>query len=900
MGLFKPRVRFIGSVKRVVTKQGVQQLDTTQHQQLRRQVSLLGRLLGEVIVASEGAVVFDAVEKIRKLSKATRAEEHASYQQLQNVLAQLDESHLLPVARAFSHFLTLANIAEQRHAVSRVMDEQFSATQELESVFELLSTSGIEAKDMQEHVAALNIDLVLTAHPTEIIRRTVIHKYDEISRCLDELELSGRTEREERLINKRLSELISQIWHSQDFRSQRPTPIDEARWGFAVIENSLWQAVPNFLRRLDSSLCAASGAGVPLGIAPVRFSSWMGGDRDGNPNVTASVSREALLLSRWQAADLYLKDVSELIDELSMSRCNSALRALAGESAEPYRVVLKSLRIKLRNTLRYLEQALDGKPAVMEGIVTDTNQLREPLLCCYHSLVNCGMHEIANSKLLDSLRRVDCFGVHLLRLDFRQEASVHTDLLSELTQHLGLGDYAQWAEAEKLAFLRSELANPRPLISDDWRPSDASYELLQTARLIAEQPAEAIGAYVISMASNASDVLAVELLLKACNCTQGIPVVPLFETLDDLENAASVVDALLGDAAYREKINHTLMIMIGYSDSAKDAGVMTAAWAQYRAQEELLAVCAKHPIALTLFHGRGGTIGRGGAPAHSALLSQPPGSLKSGLRVTEQGEMIRTKLGISSIATKTLALYASAILQANLLEPPEPKQEWRHAMDRLADRSCEHYRFWVQKNPEFVRYFRQATPEVELAKLRIGSRPARRRADNSISSLRAIPWIFAWSQNRLLLPAWLGAAQALAEFTAPAEQKLLKEMQQAWPFFATRLSMLEMVFAKSDANLSAHYDASLVDQPLLSIGEQLRKQLVLDTDTLLAIIDSHALLEDQSWAKTTIGLRNVYTDPLNVLQVEFIKRDRLAPDPVLDEAIMITIAGIAAGLRNTG
>ncbi len=870
------------------------------HQLLRRQVSLLGRLLGEVIVDAEGAPVFEAVEKIRQLSKAARAEPQSDYHQLQAVLAELDENHLLPVARAFNQFLALANIAEQRHAVSRAMDEQFSATKELESVFDLLTTSGVAASELEANVAALQIDLVLTAHPTEIIRRTLIHKHDEISRCLDELELSGRTQREEALITTRLRELISQIWHSQDFRSQRPTPVDEARWGFAVIENSLWHAVPGFLRRLNSSLLAAGAKGIPLEAAPVRFSSWMGGDRDGNPNVTAKVSREVLLLCRWQAADLYLKDVSVLIDELSMSRCNSALRSLAGETQEPYRVVLKSLRKQLRKTMKYLEQSLEGQRPSSAGIITDIEQLWQPLLCCYNSLVNCGMADIANSKLLDSLRRVQSFGVHLIRLDFRQEASVHTQLMSELTQYLGLGDYAQWNETERLSFLNAELTNPRPLIPVDWQPSEESNELLTTCRLIAKQPEAAIGAYVISMASNASDVLAVEVLLKASGCRQAIPVVPLFETLADLENAASVVDTLLSDASYRRKIGHSLMIMIGYSDSAKDAGVMAAAWAQYRAQEELLSVCSNHDTELTLFHGRGGTIGRGGAPAHSALLSQPPGSLKGGLRVTEQGEMIRTKLGLSSIAIKTLALYTSAILQANLLEPPKPKQEWRQVMDGLATRSCDHYRYWVQQNPDFVRYFRQATPELELAKLRIGSRPSRRRSDNSISSLRAIPWIFAWSQNRLLLPAWLGAAQALGELLQQGERDVLKDMQDQWPFFATRLSMLEMVFAKSDADLSAFYDASLVEDPLQFIGQQLREQLASDTQTLLAIIESESLLENESWAKTTIGLRNVYTDPLNVLQVEFLKRDRKNPDPLLDEAIMVTIAGIAAGMRNTG
>ncbi len=510
------------------------------------------------------------------------------------------------------------------------------------------------------------------------------------------------------------------------------------------------------------------------------------------------------------------------------------------------------------------------------------------------------MGSIADSALLDTLRRIRCFGLHLVRHDVRQESSVHEDLFSELTEYLGLGDYRQWSEEQRLEFLSAELRSKRPLIPDDWHAEPASQELLDTCRLVASQPTEALGAYVISMASSASDVLAVELLLKACGSAFQIPVVPLFETLDDLENAETVVRQLLSDDWYRAQVKHRAMVMIGYSDSAKDAGVMAAAWAQYRAQEKLLQVSEEFNVELTLFHGRGGTIGRGGAPAHSALLSQPPGSLRGGLRVTEQGEMIRNKLGLSSIAVKTLALYTSAILKANRLEPPEPKASWRALMDELADSSCKHYRDIVRGHPNFVSYFRQATPEQELGSLPIGSRPSRRKADNSIKSLRAIPWIFAWSQNRLVLPAWLGAGGAMAEAMDNGHGELLRAMRDQWPFFATRLSMLEMVFAKSDAGLSAYYDKRLVDESNENIGQQLRKQLSSDTKTVLKLVEHDSLLIDQPWALTTIGLRNVYTDPLNVLQVELLLRNRKAPDAILAEGIMVTIAGIAAGLRNTG
>jgi phosphoenolpyruvate carboxylase len=742
---------------------------------------------------------------------------------------------------------------------------------------------------------------VLTAHPTEITRRTLIHKHSEIGRCLGQLELGGLTERERSRLHSRLRELIAQIWYGDDFRTHRPTPVDEAKWGFAVVEESLWQAVPEFLRRLDGALYQHCGRHLPLDAAPVSFVSWMGGDRDGNPNVTAAVTREVLLLSRWQAAQLYLQDIISLLDELSMTRCNAALRQLAGDAHEPYRAILRQLRELLRRTLVSIEAQLAGDVLPEEGeILTAEAQLWQPLQACHQSLLDCRMEIIANGQLLDLLRKVRCFGVHLVQHDIRQDSARHTEALSELTTCLGLGDYASWDENARQAFLRRELNERRPLLPRDWQPSADVQEVLATCTVVAQQPPGALGAYVISMARQPSDVLAVELLLKECGCRYHLPVAPLFETLDDLSRARQVMTALLADSAYRGRINGRQMVMIGYSDSAKDAGVLAASWAQYRAQEELLEVCADQGVKLTLFHGRGGTIGRGGAPAREALLSQPPGSLRNGLRVTEQGETIRAKLGWTSIAVKTLALYTVAICRANLQTPPAPPDHWRETMERLAEESCAAYRCVIRGEPDFVPYFRHATPEQELAKLPLGSRPARRKAGGGIESLRAIPWIFAWSQNRLMLPAWLGAGEALRSAMQRGEQAMLREMAARWPFFATRLSMLEMVFAKADGGLSAYYDAVLVPDELRPIGERLRRQLEADVAVVLEICERGELLEGDPWIRESIHLRNIYTDPLNLLQAELLQRNRQHPEPVLEQAIMVTIAGIAAGMRNTG
>ena len=867
---------------------------------LRSNVGYLGRLLGETMSEANGPEFLNRIERIRLLSKSARAGNDEDRERLQESLLNLGRDDLLPVARAFSQFLNLANIADQHHTTAREMDHLTSATRTLGMVFQELLASGQSRETIVDAVAALNIELVLTAHPTEITRRTLIHKYGEIDACLAQRELQGLTLREQEAIDKRLRELIAQIWHTHDFRRNRPTPVDEAKWGFAVVEKSLWNAVPEFLRRLDKTLYEATGQPLPLEAAPVRFSSWMGGDRDGNPNVTATVSEEVLLLSRWQAADLYYHAVDELTEELSMTACNDALRAMAGETREPYRIVLRRLRDKLLALREAIETRLNGGTPRAEDLDLDVSNLWQTLHLCYQSLLDTGMGIIANGKLLDLLRRVKCFGIHLVQLDFRQDSDRHTAVFAELTRYLELGDYSQWSEEEKQAFLIAELNNKRPLIPADWQPSEDVAEVLNSFKVIAAQPPGALACYIISMARQPSDVLAVELLLKASGVSYPLPVVPLFETLDDLNRAADVVARLLEIPGYKDHLDHAMMVMIGYSDSAKDAGMMAAGWAQYRAQESLLDTCKRAGVRLRLFHGRGGTIGRGGAPAHDALLSQPPGSLAQGLRVTEQGEMIRTKLGLKSLATKTLALYTSAILQANLREPPRPRQEWRDLMDELSDNSCAAYRAFVRDNADFVRYFRQATPEQELAKLPLGSRPARRKKDGGISSLRAIPWIFAWTQNRLMLPAWLGAGEALGRCLAEGKRDLIDDMTAHWPFFATRLSMLEMVFAKADIGLSAYYDSKLVEEALRPIGDQLRQQLSADIAVILDLMGESELLQHQSWGRESIQLRNVYTDPLNVLQVELLERNRRAEDEDIEQALMVTFAGIAAGMRNTG
>jgi phosphoenolpyruvate carboxylase len=865
---------------------------------------MLGKLLGETIKETLGEHILDRVETIRKLSKSSRAGNEAHRQQLLSTLQNLSNEELLPVARAFSQFLNLTNTAEQYHSISP-NGEAASNPEALAHLIGRLKENSVTDDQLRDSVDNLSIELVLTAHPTEITRRTLIHKMVEVNTCLSQLDHNDLADYERNKIMRRLRQLIAQSWHTDEIRKHRPSPIDEAKWGFAVVENSLWEGVPAFLRELNEQLENSIDYRLPVDATPIRFTSWMGGDRDGNPNVTAEITRRALLLSRWKATDLFLRDIAVLVSELSMSDCTPELRARAGgdEVLEPYREIIKGVRSQLTKTQAWLEAKLKGEHAVRpDDLLVQNEQLWEPLYACYESLQACGMGIIANGQLLDTLRRIRCFGVPLVRIDLRQESTRHTEAIAEITRYLGLGDYESWSESDKQAFLIRELNSKRPLVPRNWEPSEETKEVLDTCQVAAEAPEGSIAAYVISMARTPSDVLAVHLLLKEAGCPFPMPVAPLFETLDDLNNADSVMTQLLSIDWYRGYIQGKQMVMIGYSDSAKDAGVMAASWAQYRAQDALIKTCEKSGVALTLFHGRGGSIGRGGAPAHAALLSQPPGSLKGGLRVTEQGEMIRFKFGLPEVTISSLALYTGAILEANLLPPPEPKPEWRRIMDLLSDVSCTMYRGYVRENPDFVPYFRAATPELELGKLPLGSRPAKRRPNGGVESLRAIPWIFAWTQNRLMLPAWLGAGAALQKAVEEGNQDELETMCRDWPFFSTRIGMLEMVYAKADLWLAEYYDQRLVDKSLWPLGKQLRDQLASDINVVLRIANDDHLMADLPWIAESIALRNVYTDPLNVLQAELLHRSRQQeePDPQVEQALMVTIAGVAAGMRNTG
>lgn len=862
--------------------------------QLKDTVRYLGATLGETIEAELGSEWLQKIEQIRQDGRDSYAGETESTQRLTDLFASLDNRSLLTIGRAFAQFLNLANIAEQEFNSANQRDESLAVS------LEKIKSLGADREKVLAAVKNLNIDLVLTAHPTEVTRRTLIHKHRQLASQLQELHATNITEHNEKRVKTRIAGLISQAWHTEEIRSVRPTPVDEARWGFSVIETSLWEAVPEFLRELDEYLQSQFDISLPLDAKTVQFSSWMGGDRDGNPFVTSMVTEEVLRRARRRAAKLFSLDLDNLYIELSMNDCNEQLRELVGDAKEPYRAALKAVRNKL-------ELTRDGQIPVEEWVASN-DELLKPLMACYDSLHECGMQVIAEGALKDTIRRVHSFGVNLLKLDIRQDSERHADVFSELTRYLGIGDYGQWSEEDKQAFLLRELSSKRPLIPHSWTPSDDVQEVLDTCRVIARHSKEGFGIYIISMASEASDVLAVQLLLKECGVTWPMPVAPLFETLDDLNNSPKVMRSLLDIDWYRGYISGRQYVMIGYSDSAKDAGSLAAGWAQYESQEALVQLSEEKDVTLTLFHGRGGTIGRGGLPAKAAIHSQPPGSLTGGFRVTEQGETIRYKFGMPQLAKRSLSIYAAAVVEAMLSPPPAPKETWRETIIKMAALGRDNYRGVVRSDPEFVPYFRVATPEQELGKLPLGSRPAKRNPQGGIESLRAIPWIFAWAQTRMVLPSWLGVMKAVEAVKNDGNDDVVKDMIDNWPFFNSRLSMLDMVFKKAEPHISAAYDARLVPDNLKHFGEGLRAELKQSIDSILRILDHTDMMEDDPHGRLSMDIRGGYLEPLHYLQIELLDRIRKEGSSeysdndiaTLEMAMMVTITGIAIGLRNTG
>lgn len=852
---------------------------------ISQNVRSLGSALGQAIANDKDPSWLENIERVRLLAKDGVDYDPETIKTLQTLFANCDEEQLLIYARAFSQFLNLSNVAEQQYTTSAEGLAELELPHPMESLKQTLGK--VDPENFMDAIKKLHIELVLTAHPTEANRRTFIHKYDEIA---EQLAITGTD------LNERIKELVQQAWNTNEIRTQRPTPLDESRRGLNTIRDSLWEAVPTFLRELNETCIEIAGQELPINATPITMASWMAGDRDGNPFVTAELSKQAVIKARLVAAQLYRIDFKNLYFELSMDKANDELVTLDTENIGPYRNIIRQTILHIDKTI----SALHNNHT--QGAISSIDDLLNPLMLCRQSLLDVGLVNSANSLILDVIRKVHCFGISLVKLDIRQHSEFHDEAVAEITKALHLGDYLTWNETQRCEFLRAELANPRPLLPQMvW--SEQTQEVLDTFSFIAQQPKHMLGIYIISMASKPSDVLTVKLLMKAMGVEWDMPVAPLFETLDDLTDSADVIDALLSDSNYLAKDNREQYVMIGYSDSAKDAGVLAAGWAQYQAQAKLVKVAKKHDVLLKLFHGRGGTIGRGGGPAHAAIESQPPGTLEGGLRVTEQGETIRIKFGLPNLAVRSLHLYASAILGSLIKPQPTVKDDWRELMDTMAEQSCIFYRNYVSDQPDFVKYFRQATPEQELSSLPLGSRPSKRKVTGGIESLRAIPWIFAWSQNRLVVPSWLGSGQAMSKLNEQ-QMNVICDMVQNWPYFRARLSLTQMVYSKADSEISRLYDESLVEPKLQHIGKTLRAQLASDKKSVAKLLDKNGPIDNNQWNLVSFNIRQAYLLPLHLIQIEALKRIRDESSNVdhalCKQLLMVSMTGIATGMRNTG
>ena len=879
---------------------------------LRDDVRLLGNILGNVIKKQEGQTFFNLVEKIRKLSKANRAniKQQDSYKKISKTLSQINPSNTYKLTRAFSHFMNFINLAESIDA-SRTLDEfennKAKANKNIfiEEIFEeLFKDRKISSNKIYNTAKNLNIGIVLTAHPTEVKRRTLIQKYHNITELLEQRELMKSFPSKQKIIDRKLYDEITIIWNTDDLKRTKPSPFDEARWGLAIIEDSLWETIPKVYRRLNSIFVKNMGKGLPKNFNPIEFGSWMGGDRDGNPNVTADVTKEVILLSRWEAAKLYEKSLTKLIRSYSMGKCSKEIKKKTGESFEPYRVYLRPLRDKMRITHRSIEQHLVyNKPLNEKILLNSREEILKPLRVVRKSLEENQNENLASGELLDLMRRAKCFGINLARLDIRQESSRHSQLIAEYIKRKYQQNYYKWSENKKIKFLANQIKKKRNLLTNFEFKNKENKEVWSTFKTISKQPDECLGAYVISMTSSISDIVTVSFLQKEAQIKNKLRVVPLFETLDDLINSKAIMNSLFQEKWYRKLINNKQEVMIGYSDSSKDAGKICASWHQYKAQEEIVKLAKKFKIDVTFFHGRGGSAGRGGGPIQATLRSQPPYSVNGKIRITDQGEVIQQKYGYEPLAKYNLCSYIGAVTEATLNPPPAPKKNWRDLIEKMSDISKSSYRKNINQNSDFIRYFKTVTPHVSLGKLLIGSRPSKRKNVDNIKSLRAIPWVFAWTQIRLMLPAWLGSAEALRYSSIKKFKSTLLDMEKNWPFFNSMLDILDMVISKVDPEISKVYEKYLADHKLIRIGKKLRYQF----ETIRKLnkkITPKEIINARKQFRNIIVARNIYTEVLNVIQPIVISKLKITKGKEnkknLNDALLTSIAGISAAMKNTG
>jgi phosphoenolpyruvate carboxylase len=895
---------------------------------LRDEVRLLGALVGDVIREQGGPGLFDLVERTRGAAIRWREQDAAALGELHALVRALPAREAEPLVRAFATYFEVVNLAERIHRIRRrrdyLRDESERQQGSLEATFKRLAEAGLGAAPARALLDRLRIEPVFTAHPTEATRRTLLEKEQVIGRLLVERLDPSRTPDEERAALGRIREEVTAGWQTDPHPSARPTVMDELEHVVFYLSDVVYRIVPPFYEELEEAVRTVYGAAIPL--RPIlRFGSWVGGDMDGNPNAGAETIRSALARQRTLVLERYRREAMELARRLSQSgsrvgtsdavreriadyaaRFPAALAAVSTRYHDmPYRVLFSLIAARIDATRRDAP-APDGYGAATE-LVDDLHavitSLRE------HQGEHAGLFGVRRL-----LRRVETFGFHLATIDVRQDATVHRTVLAQL-----FGDPA-WSDrpaAERLERLRGALASGAPPHAEpdaDSARTLAAFRAIREGR--AQYGAEAVGPYIISMARGPDDVLAALLLARWGGFDDHGPVpldvAPLFETVPDLEAAPAVMAQLLADDYYREHLVHRgmhQMVMIGYSDSNKDAGFGASRWALQRSQAALVTACDAAGVDVTLFHGRGGTVSRGGGKVTSAILAAPPGAVRGRLRVTEQGEAINTKYGLRGIAMRTLEQSVSAVALATALpqtrDPREPR--WTSVMEEIAGDSRDAYRGLVYDDPGFVEYFRLATPIDVIERMEIGSRPAQRPAgttgatDGGIERLRAIPWVFAWTQSRHLLPAWYGVGTALERAVARHGADALAEMARDWPFLRAFIEDLEMALSTADLDIAARY-ACLAG----ALGDRLFPVIRAEFDRtvahVLAIKQEGALLDSDPALQRSILLRNPYVDPMSLLQIDLLERWRAGgrADDELLRALLASVRGIAQGLQSTG
>lgn len=853
---------------------------------LAENIRFLGAILGETISRFDGPEVFRKVETLRRLSHKMRLGDKAAQGGIERLLAAASFEEKYKIAKAFTEFLRLANVCEQTHRIRRRYDyaregmkPQAASPQD---TFRRLLKSGLSKAAIARALADVQIELVLTAHPTEAMMPQAIRAYRNLSACLLKLDSKEYTKLDRQLIEQDIRSIVTHLWLSGVVRERKPTPLDEARYGLELTERILWRAVPHFHYQMNAAYKEVVGDMSKLFPQPIRFASWMGGDRDGHPGVTGDTTRKALqetshaVTARYLAA---LEDLRHIFVFDHDSRGNKLQEGCLRRVA--------AMEKKLKDFRRAIAER--GKPGFSRleflGGLYELQQF----------LKRNKAEVLAKDPLQELIWRVRVFGLCFLKLDVRQSSDVHAAAVASFIK--GYAEMDEQARQRALIAALRKPAKPR-----HGRLPEMTREVLDTMHVYAEMPPDFLGPYIISMAEHPSDLLAVQFLFKMAGVAEKIRICPLFETPDSLAAARDVMSQLYALPVYKKHCGGRQEIMVGYSDSAKRGGYLNSAWEIHELQVALIAIGRKQGIKTTFFHGRGGSVARGGGPIETALLALPRPHASHRIRITEQGEQMNAKFGLPEVAERTMELYLSGFLEAVLSKPHKRNEKWAGVMDRLAKQSAAVFRQVVYETPDFMDHYRQLTPTDELGLMKIGSRPGRRKKDGGLDSLRAIPWVFGWTQSRTLLPAWLGIAEAINAEIGAGNLKTLQDMYRRWPFFRAVADLVEMVVAKADPQVTEYYSEALVEPRLQYLTADYLRRLGDTGKALLKVTQRKKILAETPVLARSIRLRTPYVDVLNIMQVHLLKEYRglSRPPHALAKTLALTIGGISAGMRNTG